>query len=253
MINLKINILNVPIDAVTQAEALARLSGFLEEDRYHILCTPNPEIIMAANSNHELMEVLQNADLVVPDGIGVVLASRLLKKETVKIKERVPGIDLIYALFAQIQDTGHTVYLLGGKPGVVDAAKRRMEEKFPGLRIIGCHHGYFNIKEEKEIIKEIQSLKPDVLLCGLGFPKQELWVYRHRKRLPVKIAAGVGGSLDVMADTVKRAPVLFQKLGLEWFYRLLQQPARFVRMLQLPLFVLEVIRNQKGNKKNEGK
>lgn len=227
-------ILNVPFHIVTRKQALERLLLFLEGDSNNILVTPNPEMVMEAQKNHVFMKTLQEAELSVPDGIGIVLVSRVLS-------ERVAGCDLILSLFEKVKDQNKTVYMLGGKPGVCELAKKRMEKKYPGLHVTGWHHGYFDTPAEKEIIKEIQRLKPDILLVGLGFPKQELWMYRHKHTLPVKISAGIGGSLDIMSGTVQRAPLIFQKLHLEWLYRLIQQPSRARRMLKLPLFLVKVL------------
>jgi len=238
---MRVKILNVPFDNVTRAEALGRLLQFLEQDGNHILYTPNPEMIMAAESDAEFMTVLNSADLVVPDGIGVVLASWITRP---RLKERVAGCDLIFALFDVIKDTNKTVYLLGGKPGVTELAAENMRKKYPGLNIIGCRDGYFTKDDEPQVLDEITRLKPDILLVGLGMVQQEKWIY-HNRTLPARLTAGVGGSLDVMSGTVKRAPAVFQKMGLEWFYRLISQPTRARRMLQLPIFAVKVLAQQK--------
>ena len=237
----RVNILNVPFDNITRAEALERLLEFLKHDGSHILYTPNPEMVMAANSDAEFMAVLKKADLVVPDGTGIILASRIIGEG---LKERVTGCDLIFALFGAIKDTGKTVYLLGGKPGVAELAAKNMRVKYQGLNIIGCHDGYFSKEDEPRLLDAITRLKPDVLLVGLGMGRQEKWIYRNRE-LPVRLIAGVGGSLDIMSGTVKRAPIIFRRVGLEWFYRLMSQPARARRMLKLPLFALKVIFHRK--------
>ena len=230
--------MGVGVDAVSKTDALTKLLGFLGEDRLHTLFTPNPEFILEAQNDREFAEVLNKGDLVVPDGIGVVLASRLTD---VKIKERVAGCDLIMALFNAIKDTDESVYLFGGKPGVAELAKENMQKKYPGLKIAGCSDGYFDVKKERLIIHEIQRLRPAVLLVGIGFPNQEKWIYRHRHRLPVRIAAGIGGSIDVMAGTAARAPAFMRKIGLEWFWRLLRQPSRIKRMYKLPWFLIKAV------------
>lgn len=237
---MKTTILNVPIDTVSRGEALQRLLFFLGEEKNHLLVTPNPEMVMKAQKDKKFMEILQNADLVVPDGIGLVLASKLGDN---KIHERVAGCDLILALFDVIKDMDISAYLLGSAPGVALEAKKNMEKKFKNLRICGVHDGYFNEEEEKQILSEIEALKPELLLVGLGSPRQEKWMYKHRN-LPVRVSAGVGGSIDVMSGRVTRAPMVFQRLGLEWFYRLISQPKRIFRMGNLPLFVLAVLREK---------
>ncbi len=231
-------ILGVPVHTCTFQEALNTLLAFLNEERPHTCYTPNPEMIMAAQKDPQFMETLKNGSLVVPDGIGVVLASRFTK---LKMKERVAGCDLVQALFKQAATRPMTVYLLGGAPQVCPLAKKRIEAQYPGVTVVGFHHGYFDTNAEQLIVEDIQRLRPDILLAGLGFPKQEKWIATHCNQLPVRLLMGVGGTLDVLAGTVKRAPRLFQKLGLEWLYRLLKQPQRIGRMLQLPLFMLYVI------------
>lgn len=236
---MKTEILGIPVDTYTNNEVLEKVFSYLMEKKKknHLIITPNPELIMEAQKDKEFRYILETADLVVPDGIGVVLASKLNK---IKIKERVAGCDLIFSILDKIKFTGNTVYILGAGPRVAEKAKKNMEEKFPGVNISGVHDGFFDKEEEKRIIEEIKSLKPDILLVGLGFPKQEKWIYNN-KDLPVHFSIACGGSIDVMAGTVKRAPVIFQKLGLEWLYRLMKQPGRFIRMLILPKFAIIVV------------
>lgn len=236
---LRTEILGIGVDCVTNEEALKFVLDTIKENKREnkIIVTPNPEMIIGAKKDSEFSNVLKSADLVIPDGIGVVMASKLNK---IKIKERVPGCDFTLSIFDKIKFREGTVYILGAGPGVAKKAKENMERKYPGLRIVGYHDGFFDEIEEKSIIKEIESLKPDVLLVGLGFPKQEKWIYRN-KALPVNLSIAIGGSIDVMAGTVKRAPEIFQKLGLEWFYRLIKQPSRFFRMLAIPRFIGAVI------------
>ena len=234
-------ILGVPFDVVTIKEACEKTVEYLDTPGQHIICTPNPEIVMEAQKDKELFDILKAADMVVPDGIGVVWASKYTDQ---LLPERVAGYDLVQAVFSKIKDTGKTVYFFGGTPGTAALAAKRMMKKYPGLSIVGTHNGYFTQKEEKEIIAEIKNLSPSLLLVGLGAPKQEKWIYENMRFLNTKVCIGVGGSFDVMAGTVKRAPVIFQKLGLEWFYRLITQPSRWKRMLQLPKFAMKVKRSR---------
>ncbi len=235
------HILGVPFDVVTMDAAVERVKEMLEEDGQHFICTPNPEIVMEAQADKELMGILKEADLVIPDGIGVVWAS---KYSETRLTERVAGYDLTQNLMRELADTEETFYFFGGAPGVAAAAARKMKKQYPNLKIVGGHNGYFDEKEEKKIIRNIKSLSPSILLVGLGAPKQEKWIYENLRLTGAKIAIGVGGSFDVMAGNVKRAPKLFQKLGLEWFYRLITQPTRWKRMLRLPKFVLTVLKNR---------
>lgn len=243
---MRTEILNVGFDTYTMGEAVNRFLSFLEEDNKHanILITPNPEIVMEANKDKEFFEIIKNAELVIPDGIGVVYASKFNK---VKLRERVAGYDLIQNVFYHIKEKNYSVYFLGGAPKVAELAKKKMEEKYKGLKIVGVHDGYFDSSEEEKIIKEINELSPDILLVGLGFPKQEKWAENHRDILNVKAMACIGGSFDAMAGTFKRAPDIFIKLGLEWFYRLIKQPSRITRMYKLPIFMLVVIKEKIKN------
>ncbi len=236
------HILGVPFDALTMREARQRAAALLQEEGQHYICTPNPEIVMEAQQDAELMGILKGADLVVPDGIGVVWAS---KYSEIRLTERVAGYDLVQGLMEDLQATDATFYFFGGAPGVASAAARKMKRKYPALKIVGGHNGYFDEKEEKRIIRNIKNLSPSILLVGLGAPKQEKWIYDNLRLTGAKLAIGVGGSFDVMAGNTKRAPKLFQKLGLEWFYRLITQPTRWRRMLRLPKFALKVLKDKK--------
>lgn len=235
-------VLNVPFDAVTMKEAVARVKILLNTEGQHFICTPNPEIVMEAQKDMELMSVLREADMVVPDGIGVVWAS---KYSSVHLKERVAGYDLTQNLFSELAVTDQTFYFFGGAPGVATEAARKMIRKYPGLKIVGIHNGFFDAKEEKKIIHDIKKLSPSILLVGLGAPKQEKWIYDNMRLFGAKVSIGVGGSFDVMAGNTKRAPKFFQKFGLEWFYRLLTQPTRWRRMMRLPVFAFIVLKTRK--------
>lgn len=237
----KTHVLGVPFDAVTMEQAVEKAKKMLGEEGQHFICTPNPEIVMEAQKDKELMDILHEADMVIPDGIGVVWAS---KYSEIRLKERVAGYDLTQNLMAELAATGETFYFFGGAPGVASTAARMMMKKYPGLKVVGVHNGYFDEKEEKKIIQDIKTKSPSILLVGLGAPKQEKWIYDNIRLVGAKVAIGVGGSFDVMAGNVKRAPKIFQKLGLEWFYRLITQPTRWRRMMRLPKFALTVLKTK---------
>lgn len=237
----KTHVLGVPFDAVTMEQAVAKAKKMLAEEGQHFICTPNPEIVMEAQKDKELMDILHEADMVIPDGIGVVWAS---KYSEIRLKERVAGYDLTQNLMAELAATGETFYFFGGAPGVASTAARMMMKKYPGLKVVGVHNGYFDEKEEKKIIQDIKTKSPSILLVGLGAPKQEKWIYDNIRLVRAKVAIGVGGSFDVMAGNVKRAPEIFQKLGLEWFHRLITQPTRWRRMMRLPKFALTVLKTK---------
>ena len=234
-------ILGVPFDVMTMNDATDTVMGFFDDGKKHIVCTPNPEIVMEAQRDKQLMQILKAADLVVADGVGVVWAS---KYSAHKLPERVSGYDLAQKLFAKMEKKGKSVYFFGGDPGTSSVAAKKIKKLFPELNIVGCRNGYFSAEDERKIISEIKALEPDLLLVGLGSPKQEKWIYENLRIMGVKVAIGVGGSFDVMSGKVKRAPIIFRKLGLEWFYRLVSQPKRAKRMLRLPKFVLKVLINK---------
>ncbi|MCL2616733.1 MAG: WecB/TagA/CpsF family glycosyltransferase [Defluviitaleaceae bacterium] len=241
---MKTDILGVRFDSVTRAEAVGRLVGYLEDEGFaRMVVTPNPEMVMAAVHNSQFRDILNLASLVVPDGIGVIIASRILGG---KLSQRVAGIELVEALFTRLSEEGRScsVYLLGGKPGVAERAAEQLQSRYAAVRIAGVRDGYFSEEYEKLIAEDIGRASPDVLLVGLGFPKQEIFIDRYRAVLNAKVSIGCGGSLDVFAGEVERAPVVFRRLGLEWLYRILRQPARWRRIGALPLFVLYVIKKR---------
>jgi len=235
---MKTDILGVSFDNISPTDACATAISFLETTTPKTIFTPNPEMAMLAYKDAEFRRILNSADLVIPDGIGIVYASRLTSS---KISQRVPGIDLLTDTFTHIKNTGHSVYLLGAVKGVAETAATRLAEQFPGLNIVGHHHGYFKDEDDDTIIAAINTANPDILLVGLGFPRQENWIWRNKNRLNAKILIGVGGSFDVFSGKIQRAPKLFQKLGLEWLFRLMRQPSRIWRQRVLIKFALLVL------------
>ncbi|MGL4345575.1 MAG: WecB/TagA/CpsF family glycosyltransferase [Cellulosilyticaceae bacterium] len=234
-----IDILDIPVDKVTMEDAARKISEFVNSNELHTVFTPNPEIIMIAQEDNVLKGILQQADLVVPDGIGVVIASRMLKGEP--LPERVPGFDMVQNTMKDAVYKGYRYYFLGSKPGVAHQAAENMRQKYPGIQIVGVQDGYFKQEDMPDIIEDINQSGANILLVALGAPKQEIWIDQYKEQMKyVRVAIGVGGSLDVMAGEVKRAPEFFQKVGLEWFYRLVSQPTRAKRMLLLPQFIVKV-------------
>lgn len=234
----RLNVLGVGVDAASMEEAAKRLVCAMDGDSVYSVYTPNSEIILYAYKNKDYRDLLNRGDMVTPDGIGVVYASKILKRP---LPERVGGFDLANLVLDKIAGTGKSVYLFGGKPGVAEAAAKKICALYPGTNICGTADGYFDEEKEQDILKDINEKRPDLLFVCLGFPKQEIWIDTHKKELGAKVCMGIGGSLDVFAGTVKRAPEGFQKLGLEWLYRLIKQPSRFVRMLALPKFGFTVL------------
>jgi N-acetylglucosaminyldiphosphoundecaprenol N-acetyl-beta-D-mannosaminyltransferase len=229
----RIDVMGVGFDNVTLDEATDRAMSFLEEPRPHLVATPNPEIVQLAQKDPEFSQVLANADLVIPDGVGVIYAAKLLGKP---LKSRVPGIELAGALMLRMAQSGKRLYLLGAKPGVAEAAAEKLQSQYPGLVICGTHDGYF--QDDAPVVEAIKAAQADVVFVCLGAPKQEKWIARNGDATGARLLLGLGGSLDVFAGEVKRAPKALQRLGLEWFYRLCKQPSRIGRMAKLPLFLV---------------
>lgn len=233
-----IKILGVRIDSVSPTEAYNRFLHLIGRDSFSMIFTPNTEIVMMAQKDKELRNILREADLVIPDGIGLVYASRL---HDLGLKERVTGIDLMDRILRYCHTTKRSIYILGGKPEVAERALQKICEMYPGIVSKGCRDGYFEDEQELKIIDRINELKPDVLFVALGAPKQEKWIYKYRKILNARVAIGVGGSVDVWAGAAKRAPKFFQKTNLEWLYRGLKEPSRIGRLMAIPKFLIKVL------------
>lgn len=227
-------VLGLPVHAVTMAEAVAEIRQALVTGRRMRVITLNPEMVMAARRQPELDAALRQGDLVVPDGYGVVWA---LRRSGCKGLERVAGVDLVESLFAAGVPGGLRAFLLGGAAGVAEAAATRITARWPGVRVVGTAHGYFPPPDENEVIRRINAARPQLLLVGMGLPRQEVWLAENWAKLQVTVGIGVGGALDLWAGRVKRAPHLWRKGRLEWLYRALQEPARFRRLLVLPGFI----------------
>lgn len=241
---MKIDVMGVWFDNVTMDEALEKAKEILAGEKARYVVTPNAEIVYESMRSEEFCTLLNDAALVLPDGAGVVLGSKILKTP---LKEKVAGVDFADHLLGLLAETGGSVYLLGSKPGIAELAAEKMLEKHPGLTIAGMADGYF--KEEAPVIEKINAAKPDVLFVCLGAPKQERFMAAHADALQVKLMAGLGGSLDSFAGTVKRAPKWMIDLSLEWLYRLLKEPKRFGRMLRLPKFLWAVVLKRIGGGK----
>lgn len=238
-----VNILGAKISKHTIESASDLVVQYIKNgERKKCIFTPNSEILMVAHRDSNFRDILNSADVLLADGIGVVYASKILKNP---ISERAAGYDTACEALRKMSSFGYSVYLFGAKPGVAEKAADEILKRYPGIKISGCQDGYFDEKKEKEIIEDINQKKPDLLFVCLGAPKQEKWIYEHKYEMDFGVAMGIGGSLDVFAGTVKRAPEFFQKHGIEWLYRLLKQPSRAIRMLDLPRFGFTVIANGK--------
>ena len=238
-----VKILGVRIDNVDMEQASKKFIEFLAKEDCNSIYTPNPEMLMYAQEDEEFRSVLLSGDLVVPDGIGLIYASKYLK---LGLKERVAGIDLMSRMLKHLNYVKGSVYFLGAKKENLELAVENIKEAYPNLKVVGYQDGYYKSEEEVSILNNINEKKPDVLFVGTGFPKQEKWIFKNKKILNAKVAMGVGGSFDVFSKAVSRAPKWMQKMGLEWFYRLLIEPARIKRMMNIPKFMLKILTIKKN-------
>lgn len=238
----RVNILGVDVDAVTMAEAVDVVRRAMDTRAGVMVATANAEMLMRATHDEELCRILNASALVVPDGAGTVWAARHLGHA---MPERVAGYDLAQELLRRAPAEGRRVYFFGAAPGVAEKAKAKAEQLYPGIEIVGVRNGFFSPADNAAIIAEIRAARPDLLLVALGVPKQEKWIAAHLAELDVPVAIGVGGTLDVMAGVMKRAPHWMQKAKLEWLFRGLMQPKRAGRLLALPKFVLKVHASRK--------
>ncbi len=233
---MRTDVLGVGFDPVTMDEAVERAMALMDRPGADYVVTPNPEIVMICGEDSAAAEAVADASLVLPDGIGVIYGARILGRP---LPEKVTGADFALRVFARMAGEGRRLYLLGAKPGVAQTAGERLARQFPGLVIAGCHDGYFS--DDGPVIDGINAAGADFLLVCLGAPKQEKWMRANRDRLNVRLMAGLGGSLDVYAGAVRRAPEVWQRLNLEWLYRLIREPRRIGRVMKLPEFLVCVI------------
>ena len=234
---MRIDIVGTGVDNVDMQEAVSCAMSLIELGGAHYCVTPNSEILYDAIHSEPLAEIIRKADLVLPDGSGVVLASKLLGTP---LKGKVAGVEFAEALARRLAESGGTLFLLGAKPGVAERAAEKLCELAPGLRIAGTMDGYF--KRDEDAVRRVREAAPDVLYVCLGSPRQEQFIAANLENLGAKFMVGLGGSLDIFAGEAKRAPKIFIDLGLEWLYRLINQPSRIVRMMRLPKFLLAILK-----------
>ena len=231
---MKKDVLGVQIDDLPLSEAVDAGFQLLDKPGFHYVVTPNPEFILEARKNEPFRQVLNHADLSLPDGIGVVYAAKILGKT---LQGRTPGVDFAQGLMTRMAGAGKRLYLLGAKPGVAEKAAGELKSRYPGLVICGTHDGYF--QEDAPVVDDIRASRADVVFVCLGAPKQEFWMAHNGPNTGAALAVGLGGCLDVFAGNVKRAPEAWQKAGLEWLYRLIREPSRLGRMAKLPIVLLD--------------
>lgn len=236
MIRIRTDVLGVGFDNLTMAEATERALELISSKSGAYIVTPNPEIVMLCRDDQKLAQAVDGAAMVLADGIGIIYGAKILGTP---MKQKLPGIDFAAELLALMAQRGMSLFLLGARPGVAELAAENLIIKYPGLKIAGTNDGYFT--DDAPVIEKINAAAPDLLLVCLGAPKQELWMQSNAPRLKVGLMAGLGGSLDVMAGVVERAPERWQRLGLEWLHRLISDPSRLGRMKNLPKFGFAVI------------
>lgn len=234
------SILGVHFHAVTKQQAVDVAMSRIRAGRKGYVVTPNPEIVDLCRHDGDLMHIVNHATLVLPDGIGIIYAAKILGQ---KLCGKVAGIEFAESLVSAMAKEGMRLFLLGAKPGVAETAGKNLCKKYPGLILAGSHDGYFS--DAQQAVAAINDCGgADVVFVCLGAPKQERFIAEHMEDIHASLFCGLGGSLDVFAGVAKRAPDIFIKLGLEWFYRLLKQPSRIGRMMKLPKFLLLVIKER---------
>ncbi|MBQ3593593.1 MAG: WecB/TagA/CpsF family glycosyltransferase [Clostridia bacterium] len=239
----RIDVAGLSVCNFTMQEAVAYVSGLANGDKCgNVVVTPNAEIAKDALDNKEFGELIKKAEVIVADGAGVVLASKILGKP---LKEKVAGIELFQNLLPEFAKNKNRVFLFGSKPGVAAEAARIMKEKYGELEICGILDGY-TYKNPDDALPTINEAQADVVICCLGAPKQELFMLNNKEKFNCKVLMGLGGSLDVISGNVKRAPEFYVKHNLEWLYRLMKEPKRIGRMMKLPKYILKILAIRMG-------
>ncbi len=234
-------IFGIRVSKVDMKATVSYLTEAVRNREPHQVITANPIMVMTALDNPAYMEIMKSAELVVPDGTGVVWAAEYCKEP---VAERVAGFDLLHELLRQGEIYNWRVYLLGSAPDVIRETASRLQTGYPRIVISGFRDGYFGPEADEEIIADITRSQPDLLFVARGADSQEPWIAKYKSRLNIPVMMGVGGSFDVISGKSKRAPKAFQKLRAEWLYRLLKEPTRYKRMLALPKFAVKVVREK---------
>lgn len=238
-----VSIYGIPFSKMTMDETVSYLVKAIEEKRQTHVITANPIMVMSALESPDYYRMMTKAELIVPDGAGVVWAANYVGTP---VAERVAGFDLMHRLMREGEQRKWTAYLLGTSQEVIEAAAEKLQLQYPQVRIVGYRNGFFGPDQDQEVVEAIRQAAPHILLVARGAETQEPWIAKYKHQLGVPYIMGIGGSFDIIAGKLKRAPIIFQKLRLEWFYRLLQEPKRLPRMLVLPKFVVKVMRDKEN-------
>ncbi len=241
IIPLRIKILGIKIDCISFSGSIDRICELIEDSHPHTIITANSLMLNSVSKSERLRHAFNKSSLVIADGIGIVFAARFLYNIRL---ERIPGIDVMYALCEISLKNGYSVYILGAREKVNKDAIIRLQKVFPGIKIVGRHHGYFSFQEERELLDEIQKLKPNIVFVAIDVPRQEEWISSNIERMGDCLCIGIGGSLDVVSGRLLRAPQWMRNLGLEWIHRFILQPWRIKRLLGLPVFLLKVFKQR---------
>jgi N-acetylglucosaminyldiphosphoundecaprenol N-acetyl-beta-D-mannosaminyltransferase len=239
----RIRLMGIPLDNLTMAEAVCEIVRAMESDRPRRVCFVNADGVNLAARHADYRETLRTADLAFADGIGMKLAGMVLGR---RVRDNVNGTDLFPRLCEALDGRGKRIFLLGAQPGVAERVAEWMTGRYPGIAVCGCRDGYFPPADEADVIRQVRRSQADLLLVAFGAPRQDVWVAQHLEDLGVKVAMSVGGLLDFFSGRIPRAPLLLRRLGMEWCYRLCQEPRRLARryLLGNPLFLARVLRQR---------
>lgn len=238
-----VSILGIPVDRITMDGAITQIEGYIKSGEPHLVVTADSSGLYAQLKDQSFREVLAKADLITPDSFGVVWAAKRLGKP---VAGRVSGVDIVDRLCAKSAERGYRIFILGAAPGVAEMAAERFRLRYPGCNIVGTRHGYFPAEDDRIVAEEVALAKPDILFVAMGIPRQEKFILATMDVIRAKVAIGVGGSFDVFSGKTKRAPVIIQKLNLEWLWRLLMNPKKYAKAATLPKFAWQVLRTPRS-------